>query len=186
MHINLPKYYHFIDKFDKDEIKNLNNKIAIIYRNYDEEINIDKIINIRNFLKKRGIKFFLSNDFKTSMRLNLDGVYIPAFNRKIKIYQSYKKETFRIIGSAHNLKEIKIKERQGVEAIFLSPLFLTKNYKNYLGTTKFNILSKFTKKKIIALGGINQLNIKKLSLLKIYGYASISFFKNNDKLTLIR
>jgi thiamine-phosphate pyrophosphorylase len=184
MHINLPKYYYFIDKFNKDEIKNLNNKIAIIYRNYEEKVNIEKITKIRNFLKKKKIKFFLSNDFKTSIRLGLDGVYIPAFNNKIENHKFCKKKQFKIIGSAHNLTEIRTKEKQGVEAIFLSPLFKTKKYTNNLGVVRFNILSSFTKKKIIALGGINKFNIQKLSLLDIHGFASISFFKNTDRLII--
>ena len=50
-----------------------------------------------------------------------------------------------MIGSAHNLKEIKIKEKQGIKLIFLSPLFETKNYIKKLGIIKFNILSLKTK-----------------------------------------
>ena len=33
------------------------------------------------------------------------------------------KKNFKLIGSAHNLNEIKIKEKQGCEEIFLSPIF---------------------------------------------------------------
>ena len=47
-------------------------------------------------------------------------------------------------------------------------------------------LSQLTSKKLIALGGINRSNIQKLSLLNIYGFASISFLKNTDKLNIAR
>jgi thiamine-phosphate pyrophosphorylase len=57
---------------------------------------------------------------------------------------SYKKN-FEIIGSAHNLKEIRIKENQSVEKIFLSSVF--KKNKNFLGINKFKILTKLTTKK---------------------------------------
>jgi thiamine-phosphate pyrophosphorylase len=80
-----------------------------------------------------------------------------------------------IIGSAHNNKEIKIKELQKVKVLFLSSLF--KNNKNYLGINKFKILSNLTKKKIVALGGITSKNIKKLKLLNCFGYAGISYFE---------
>ena len=43
-----------------------------------------------------------------------------------------------------------------------------------------------TKKKLVALGGINQTNIQKLFLLNTYGFASISFLKNTDKLNINR
>ena len=125
MHKNLPKYFYFIDKFEKDHIKNINKNIAIIYRNYSKKIDINLIKNIKAQLKKKKIRFFLANNIKIAIKLNLDGVYIPSFNNEFKINSYSKKNKFLIIGSAHNLKEIRIKEKQGVEAIFLSPLFKT-------------------------------------------------------------
>ena len=80
-----------------------------------------------------------------------------------------------IIGSAHNNNEIKIKELQKVEQIFLSSLF--KENKNYLGVNKFKLLSNLTKKKIIALGGISKNNLRKLKLLNCNAFAGISFFE---------
>ena len=85
------------------------------------------------------------------------------------------KKNFDLIGSAHNFKEIKTKEIQKVKSLFLSSLF--KNNKNYLGIRKFNILSKLTKKKVIALGGITTNNIKKLRIVNCIGFSGISFFE---------
>ena len=79
------------------------------------------------------------------------------------------------MGSAHNLKEIKIKEKQKVSKIFLSSLF--KKNKNFLGINKFKLLSKLTKKKIVVLGGITFQNKKKLSLIKQSDFAGISYFE---------
>ena len=80
-----------------------------------------------------------------------------------------------IVGSAHNLKEIRTKEIQNVTKIFLSSLF--KKNKNFLGINKFKLVSKLTKKKIVVLGGISKENIKKLSLLKKSEFAGISYFE---------
>jgi thiamine-phosphate pyrophosphorylase len=105
----------------------------------------------------------------------LDGAYIPSFNNQTNhLSFSYKKK-FLIIGSAHNNKRIKIKEKQGVNIIFLSSIF--KKNKNYLGINRFKLLSKLTNKKIVALGGISNSNLKKLKLTNCYGFAGISFFK---------
>ena len=81
-----------------------------------------------------------------------------------------------MMGSAHNYKEIKKKELQTVDIIFIASLFNKK--KTYLGLNKFMILTKLTKKKIIALGGINKRNLKKLNLLNIYGYSGINLFSS--------
>ncbi len=117
-----------------------------------------------------------------AIKLDLDGVYLPSFNKSFKINNYPKKKNFIIIGSAHNLKDIKIKEKQGVDAIFLASLFNKK--KTFLGMEKFKILKKQTKTKIIALGGINESNIKKIRLLNVFGFAAISFFKEQKKTAL--
>ena len=93
-------------------------------------------------------------------------------------------DDFLLLGSAHNAREIKIKEKQNVKLIFLSPLFATKDKTNILGINKFNILAKLTKKKVIALGGINANNINSLNLTNSYGFASISLIR--DKYNLIK
>ena len=118
------------------------------------------------------------------MQLNLDGAYIPSFNNKISINSFSKKKKFQLIGSAHSLNEIIIKKKQGVNTIFLSPLFKTYKTNYWLDIHKFNNLTRNSKLNIIALGGINKFNFKKLFLLNIYGFASISFFKNIDKFLL--
>ncbi len=179
MHKNLPKIYYFIDNLEVDDIKKIDKSIGIIYRNYWNKCNTDLIKKINNYCKTHKKKFFLANDFKLSQKLNLSGVYLPSFNQKLIYNNTNKRKNFAIIGSAHNLKEIKIKEKQGCELIFLSSIF--KNNKNsfFLGINKFNILSNLSNKKIIALGGINEFNIKKLKLTKSYGFASISYIKKN-------
>lgn len=118
----------------------------------------------------------MAENIRMATKLKLDGIYIPSFNKDLKI-KYFKNKNLDIIGSAHNLKEIKIKEKQGVSKIFLSPLFRIKKRKKYLDLMKFNLLSKYTNKKVIALGGINKFNIKKLSLIDCCGFAGISFFK---------
>ena len=109
------------------------------------------------------------------MKLNLDGAYIPSFNKDKKHLSFSYKKNFLIIGSAHNNKEIKIKESQRVKVLFLSSLF--KKNKNYLGFNKFKLLSQLSNKKIIALGGISSKNLKKLRMLNCFGFAGISYFE---------
>jgi thiamine-phosphate pyrophosphorylase len=179
MHKTLPKYYYFINRFNKDLIKNLDKNIAIIFRKYNEKLNIDEIYKIKNFCKLTSRKFFISNNVKLAIKLDLDGVYLPSFNKSLKINVYSKKTKFLVLGSAHNLKEIKIKEKQNVNAIFLASLFNKK--KTYLGLKKFKILRSKTLLKVIALGGINKNNLKKLNLLDIDGFAAISFFNKTKK-----
>ena len=174
MHTKIPRVYYFINNFDKNNIYKLNKNIALIYRNYNKNFSKSLIIQIKKYCKLQKRKFFLSNNFKLAFKLGLDGVYFPSFNNDLKHLNYPKKKNFFIIGSAHNYKEIRKKELQKVDLIFIASLFNKK--KTYLGLNKFIILSKLTKRKIIALGGINKKNLKKLNLLNIYGYSGINLF----------
>ena len=167
--------YYFINKFDTNNIDLQDDKTIIIFRNYDLETSKESIIlKLKKYCKKKGFKFFLSNNVKVAISLNLDGAYIPSFNKSINHLSFSKKKNFLLIGSAHNNKEIKIKEQQGVNVLFLSSIF--KKNKNYLGLNKFKLLANLTNKKIIALGGISKKNLKKLNLIKCDGFAGISYF----------
>ena len=175
MHKKLQNKYYFINKFDTNYIDKQDTNTGFIYRNYQSKIDLITIIKIKNYCKKKGYKFFLSNNIKLAISLNLDGAYIPSFNKNTRHLAYSFKKNFLIIGSAHNNREVKTKELQGAKMIFISSIF--KKNKNYLGTFRFKLLSKLTNKKIIALGGISNENIKKLKLLGCFGYAGISFFE---------
>ncbi len=168
--------YYFINKFDTNNIDKQDKQTTIIYRNYSSKpIDQTLILRIKRYCKKKSIKFYLSNNIKLAIKLDLDGAYIPAFNKSLKHLAYTYKKNFRIIGSAHNLKEIRIKENQNVKKIFLSSLF--KKNKNFLGINRFKLLSKLTIKDIVVLGGISEKNKKKLSLLNQYDFAGISYFE---------
>ena len=175
MHNKLSNKYYFINKFDTNYIDKQDTNTAFIYRNYQSKIDLISIIKIKNYCKKKGYKFFLSNNIKLAISLNLDGAYIPSFNKNTRHLAYSFKKNFLIIGSAHNNREVKTKELQGAKMIFISSIF--KKNKNYLGTYRFKLLSKQTSKKIIALGGVSSENIKKLKLLGCFGFAGISFFE---------
>ena len=168
--------YYFINKFNKNNINKQDKRTIVIYRNYSEKkINESLLLKIKYYCKKKGIKLYLSNNVKLSIKLDLDGVYIPSFNKSFNHLCYSKKTKLDFVGSAHNLKEIRIKEKQGVNKIFISSLF--KKNKNFLGLYKFKLLSKQTNKKIVALGGISERNIKKLQILRNPDFAGISFFE---------
>ena len=168
--------YYFISKFDTNIIDKQNKQTTIIYRNYNSKIlDQDLILKIKKYCKLRKIKFYLSNNIKLAIKLDLDGVYIPSFNKSTKHLAFSLKKNFNIIGSAHNIKEIKTKETQKVNRIFISSIF--KKNKNYLGINKFKLISKLTQKKVVALGGISKENLNKLRLLNNSEFAGISYFE---------
>ena len=175
MHNYIPKKFYFINNFTKNNIDKLDNNTGIIYRNYKKKLNIDEIIRIKNYCLKKKKKFYLSNNFKIAIKLDLDGAYLPSFVKSFNHLNYKLKSSFIILGSAHNIKEILTKEKQKAKLIFISSLF--KKNKNYLGIYKFINLKNFTKKSVVALGGISRLNEKKLNLIKCHGFSGISYFE---------
>ena len=169
--------YYFIDEYNHSELSKLSKNINIIYRNYKKNINISTLILIKNYCKKNRLKFFISNNVNLAIKYQLDGVYIPAFNKQINFIKFLLPTNFKIIGSAHNNTEISIKQKQGCNVIFLSPIFKVKKNNYFLDVIKFNFLTLNKKVKFVALGGINKKNKNKLNLLNIYGFAGISYFQ---------
>ena len=177
---HLSNIYYFIEDFNRNEILNLDKNISLIFRNYKLAEKEPLIRQIKYFCKKINRKLFLANNLGIALKLNLDGLYIPSFNNILKYKNINKRQNFKLIGSAHNKVELRTKKLQGCSQIFLSPIFKTQKNKFYLETIKFNSINLNNTTKIIALGGINSLNLKKLKLTKVSGFASISWIKKNQ------
>ena len=172
------KYYYFINEFNKNEIEKLPTQISLIYRNYQKENNPNELRKLVIHCKNNRRKVFISNNLKDAIKYNFDGLYIPSFYKQLR-FQNKAKKNLEIIGSAHNVTELKIKEKQGCSPIFLSPVFKNGKNKKFLDVIKTNLLKKMTKNKIVLLGGINQKTLKRSKLCSPGGVAAISWIKKN-------
>jgi len=176
MHYKLPYKYYFINKLDTNLINKQDRQTAFIYRNYFEKVfNKNLILKFKNVCKKRGNKFFIANNIRLAINLDLDGAYIPSFNRNMSHLSYNFKKNFEILGSCHNIKEIKIKENQKVNKLFISSIF--KKNKNFLGINKFKNLKNLTKKTVVALGKITKKNLNQLKLVNCLSFSGISYFE---------
>ena len=176
MHKYLPKFYIFLDQYNTKIFKNNSTNIGIIYRNYKAKKREAELVKIAKACKKKRYPLFVSNDSKLAIKTGADGLYIPAFNKTKKLYNTENKK-FIIIGSAHNQKEIKEKISQKCKVIFLSPIFNVKKSKKFLDIHKFNFLTLANKANFLALGGLHLGNLKKLKLLNVKGFGGIKIFK---------
>ena len=175
MHNQILNRYYFINEFNQSHLDKQDKETTIIYRNYNQKLDEKLILRLKNYCKKKGNKFLLSNNIALAIKLNLDGAYIPSFNKDKKHLSYSVKKKFILLGSAHNIYELRTKELQMVNTIFLSSIF--KNNKNFLGLYRFKLLTLLSKKSFIALGGISKKNLRKLNLTNCQGFAGISFFK---------
>lgn len=167
------KHYIFLDQINEAIKKNLlklNNANIIIDINEKNKINLDKENSIIKFAKEKNIPFFIKNNFSKCLNNNSNGIFIDSKNKKVSRPVLLKKK-FLIIGSVHNQIEYMHKIKQKCSILLLSPIFYNKKYSinSILNIVKFNLLSKDWSTELIALGGIDLKNIKKVSLTKAKG-----------------
>ena len=163
------KYFFIIESTRDIDLKNIknSNKFSIIYRSKNIAENKEKLMKFRKNCKTKKIDFYVSNNIKLGNDLKADGIYISAHNKNLNI-SHLKNFNFKVVGSAHNIKEINIKKLQGCSSVIVSRLFETsyKYKKGYLGVVRFNLLSLSRQENLIPLGGIRLSNLNKLSTVK--------------------
>ena len=174
------KYYLFVENTRELNLKliKIKNKFNIIYRNLTTKEKIEDLKIYRRKCRKNGVNFFVANDTKLLSKINADGLYISAHNKNLHT-NIFSKKGFKIIGAAHNQKEIDLKIKQGCEVVIYSRLFETNyTYKHgHLGVQKFNIISLRSNVELVPLGGINAENLSKLNIVLSQSFACLSAIK---------
>ena len=137
---------------------------------------------IRQICKEYNVKFLVNDDPILSKKLNADGCHLGQ--KDMNITEARKIVGNKIIGitchNSINLAKAAIKKQ--ADYIAFGAFFSTKTKKvKYKATTKIlNKVKKLTKTPIVAIGGINLNNYKKL-LLNNANLLAISSYVWNDK-----
>ena len=148
---------------------------------FPQKIVIGKII--QKICKKNGVKFLVNDDPILSKKLNADGCHLGQKDMDIK--NARKIIGNKIIGiTCHNsIKLAKVAVKDKANYIALGAFFSTTTKKvKYKATTKIlNKVKKLTKTPIVAIGGINFDNYKKLLLNNANLLAISGYIWNNKK-----
>lgn len=173
-------FYFFTNSFDNIITENIIKikPLSIIYKPINKNYNLHDIDKLSKFCKKFKILFYLTDNYKLSVRYKADGIFLSS-NNKNKIHLIYYRKRFNIIGLAHNHLEYFNKLKQNCMLIMLSPLFYNKKYStnNILGINKFNLIAMNWKRPVCALGGISYNFLKKIKMTKAIavGFISLMF-----------
>jgi len=132
---------------------------------------------IKHICKKKGVKFLVNDDPLLAKKLNADGCHLGQ--KDTDIDEARKIIGNKIIGiTCHNsikLSKVAIKKKASYIAFGAFFSTTTKKVKFKASTKILNKVKKLTKTPIVAIGGINFNNYKKLllnnaNLLAISGY----------------
>ena len=148
---------------------------------FEKKIIIGK--KIKKICKKNNVKFLVNDEPELSKRLNADGCHLGQ--KDMSIAEARKIVGNKIIGiTCHNsINLAKAAIRGKANYIAFGAFFSTKTKKvKYKASTKIlNKVKKLTKIPIVAIGGINISNYKKLLLNNVNLLAISGYVWNNKK-----
>lgn len=173
-------FYLFITSIDQLIFKNiLKFKGIVIVYNQSYITDLGQFIKIKKFCKKNNIKLFILDNYKLALKYNLDGLVLSHINKTQSHNKLNCKFNFTLLGKVHNQNDYYFKFHQNCNKFILSPVFKNEkyNYNKLLKINKFNLISKYWKKEIYALGGITLENFKKIKMTgsKGIGFSSAIF-----------
>ena len=193
MKINKKKFIYLIspNKITKQFYHNLNKVLGIgrvsFFQlrlkkySFEQKISIGK--KIKKICKKNNVKFLVNDDPFLAKKINADGCHLGQ--KDINIIKARKIIGNKIIGvTCHNsIKLAKYAIKNKASYIAFGAFFTTRTKKvKHRATTKILIKAKkITKTPIVAIGGINYHNYKKLLLNNANFLAISSYIWNNKK-----
>ncbi len=148
----------------------------ILYRDLDDPNYKANLTRFVQAAKRYGIaKVLAHNDIDAATASQADGIHLRGDN--LASAKRAKEQGLFVLYSAHSLEEIKAAEREGVDAVTLSPVFEVEGKGAPLGVERFGRIVSQVSVPVIALGGIiDDAHIAKVSESGAYGFASIRYF----------
>ena len=194
MRINKKKFIYLIspnkilnNNFYEDLSKVLKSQKVGFFQLRLKNTKIQKLVvigkKVKKICKKFNVKFIINDDPFLAIKLNADGCHLGQSDMDINKARIILKN--KIIGiTCHNsMKLAKIAIRNKADYLAFGAFFNSKTKKTRF-QSKINILrsiNKMTKVPIIAIGGINSKNYKKLLLNKANFLAISGYIWNNKK-----
>jgi len=195
---HLKKHKKFIYLISPNKIKDDNfymhlekifktNKVAFFQLRLKKEkmLNLIKIgKKIKKICKKYKVKFIINDDPFLAKKIKADGCHLGQ--KDMNVLDSKKILKKKIIGiTCHNsLKLAKIAKMDGADYLALGAFYETNTKKVKFRATIKDLLNvrKFTNMPLVAIGGINNTNYKKLLLNNANFLAISGYIWNNKKL----
>ena len=194
MRINKKKFIYLIspNKIYKSFYQDLNKvlqqkkvsffQLRLKKESFEKKLTIGK--KIKRICKKFNVKFLINDNVLLAKRLNADGCHLGQ--KDMGLVRAKKILNKKIIGiTCHNsIKLAKIATKNKADYLAIGAFYNSKTKKTKF-KAKLNLLKKIkkiTKTPVVAIGGINSQNYKKLLLNKANFLAISGYIWNNKKL----
>ena len=122
---------------------------------------------IRNITRHFQAKLIIHSQADIAKAVGADGVHLSSLDmHEIPAMRQWlNNSNMHITTACHNTTELKMAERYGADAVYLSPVFTTQTHPEAepLGLDRFQELAQSTSLPVIALGGIQSENRQQLA-----------------------
>ena len=178
--LNAPSLWYFTDEDKTKDIINILHRIpsysGIVIRNYCSKDRKTIIKDVLKIAKRKNFIVLIASHPR--VHGNINGLHLPKWEYKCR--RNTKDQIISV--SAHSLKDKRKIINTKADIIFLSSVFHTNSHpkRKHLGIIRFGLLARSLARPVIALGGINNKNIKKLKNFPISGVAAIEALKQRE------
>jgi len=149
---------------------------GFIFRHYDQPGREAMARELLRLCRKRRIMFLLAGDWRMALRVAADGVHFPeGLAHQAGAMRRVKPDALVTV-AAHGLRSMHLARHFGADAILLSPVFATQSHPGgaVLGPARFARAAHRFSVPVIALGGLNRGNVRRLKGGGAAGIAGIS------------
>jgi thiamine-phosphate pyrophosphorylase len=157
---------------------------AIILRNYRADQQPPAQFALAKALAKacrmRHLKLIIAADPALALAVGADGLHIPewmAVRNGLAARIRLQKPGFIITCACHSARALQIATRLGADAALLAPVFATQSHPggSTLGILRFATMARASTIPVYALGGIDEVQVRRLRGTSAAGIAGISF-----------
>jgi thiamine-phosphate pyrophosphorylase len=149
---------------------------GVIFRHYDSSDRAGLAARLRRVAAERRLIFLVAGDIRLAVRIAADGFHAPEWAAH-RIAAARRDLSRAIVTmAAHGPKGLCSAHRHGAHAVIVSPVFPTGSHPGAetLGPVRLAALTSQSKLPVIALGGIDGDNVRRLSGTPVLGIAAIS------------
>lgn len=149
---------------------------GFIFRHYDAPEREAMARELLRLCRRRRIVFLLAGDWRMARRIRSDGVHLPErLAHQARAARAAMPGAI-VTAAAHSVRAAQRAVRSDADAVLLSPVFATGSHPESpaLGAVRFAAAVRQTPLPVVALGGINARNGRRLKDSGAAGIAAIS------------
>ena len=179
------------EDYGKLALKLINDGATILQLRGEKELKTKELIEIgriiKEKIKKKKVKLIINDRVDVCLAIAADGVHLGKDDMPVRLAREILGEE-KIIGKTiRSLKELKKAEKEGANYAACGAIFPSKTKKEakVVGIKTLKEIIKKSKIPIVAIGGIDLTNVRKVLKAKPAGIAFISAIKETKKMAKI-